>query len=112
MTYNKLTLLALLAVMAISGCAKPPDNSAAGGGPSADAGSRPSTPDPRIAQAVKDKFAADSELKGEKIGVEVKDGRVMLTGTVSSDLKRIRAEDTARAVDDVFGVDAEKLVVK
>ncbi len=112
MTYNKFVLVALLFAVAIPGCAKPPDNLAAGGGAAADAGSRPSTPDPKIAQAVKDKFAADSELKGEKIGVEVKDGRVMLTGTVSSDLKKIRAEDTARAVDDVFGVDAEKLVVK
>ena len=112
MAYRKLTLLAALLACSITGCTKPTDESS-GASPAAEsAAARPSTPDNKIAQAVKEKFATDSELKGEKIDVQVKDGRVTLTGTVSSDLKRIKAEDAARAVDDVFGVDAEKLVVK
>ena len=112
MTHRALTLMAAMLACSITGCTKPTDD-ASGGGPTAVSGAaKPSTPDDKIAQAVKEKIAADSELKGEKIDVQVKDGRVALTGTVSSDLKRIKAEDAARAVDDVFGVDAEKLVVK
>ena len=102
----------LLGALLLSGCTKPQETSA-GNGPAAGVSqAKPNTPDEKIASAVKGKLAADSELKNEKIEVSVRDGRVTLTGEVSSDAARIKAEDTARGVDDVFGVDAEKLVTR
>jgi osmotically-inducible protein OsmY len=73
---------------------------------------QPATPDAKLAVAVKAKFAATPELKNENIQVEVKDAGVILNGTVSSDAVRIKAEDTARDVPDVYRVDAEKLIAK
>lgn len=94
------------------GCTKPEQDSVGSNAADSKALSKPATPDAKIESMVKGKFIADSELKNEKIQVSVKDGRVTLTGEVSSDAVRIKAEDTARSVDDVFGVDAEKLVSK
>ena len=107
-----LIMLAVVISIAICGCTKPPGNSP-GAVSSAEAGAaKPAASDEKIAEAVKTKFAADPKLKGEKINVEVKDARVKLTGTISSDFAQIRAEDTAQEVDDGFGVDAEKLVAR
>ena len=109
-------LFTLTAVLIISaGCAKPADTApTSGGGPMQTSdGSKPGASDDTILKAVKDKFAADSDLSKEKIDIQVKDGRVALSGTVSSDAIKIKAEDTARdASDDVFGVEADKLVPK
>lgn len=94
----------------LTGCTKPEETGAASSGAGAEQ-LKPTSPDDKIAKDVKSKFAKDPELAKEKIDVTVKDGRVLLAGTVSSDAIRMKAEDTARSLDDVFGVDAEKLVV-
>lgn len=99
-----------MTILALPGCVKPEEKAGEPG--AAAAGARPTTPDDKIAAAVKEKFAADPDLKKESIQVAVKDGRVTLTGTTSSDAAKIKAEDAARAVNDVFGVDAEKLVAR
>ncbi|NLI01060.1 MAG: BON domain-containing protein [Chthonomonadales bacterium] len=72
----------------------------------------PAMSDDKILAEVKKAFSADPVLQNEKIEIAVKDGRVTLTGSVSSGEVRIKAEDTARAVPEVFGVDAEKLIAQ
>jgi len=73
---------------------------------------KPQQSDDAILKAVKGAFAKDPALSREKIDVTVKDGRVTLTGTVSSTALKIRAEDLAREVPEVFGVDAERLMAR
>jgi osmotically-inducible protein OsmY len=115
--WNRAALAAALVVLCASGC-KGPDKDAATtvgstGGAAASAGqTAPASPDDKLKEAVKAKFAADPQLKGETISIEVRDGRVYLEGTASSDAVRIQAENVAREVPDVFGVDAEKLAAK
>jgi hypothetical protein len=103
-----IALFVLLVFMA-PGCTKPPEKEA---GPEAGSQLKPATGDDEILKAVKDKFAADGDLKKEPIRVAVKDGRVILSGTVSNDGVRAKADTVVREVDDVYGVDAEKLVTK
>jgi len=100
----------------IGGCAKPSEPTAGGDsqavGSSANSGLKPTSTDDSIKAAVEKKIKESPDLKGEKVEVSVKDGRVTLTGTVSSQEKRILVEDLVRGVDDVFGVDGENLVAK
>lgn len=100
---------ALAAAVALAGCSAPPARPAAGAAPGV---SKPATSDDRIAAAVRQKFAASPALKNETITVKVRDGRVSLSGTVTDGMARIEAENVARSVGDVFGVDAENLLTK
>jgi len=105
-------VLPAIVALSIAGCPKPAAEQGTGGTQPPVGVARPSSSDGRIAAAVKAKLAGDSSLRAERIDVTVKDGRVALSGTVSDGSIRIQAESAARSVDDVFGVDAEKLVVK
>ncbi len=93
------------------GCARAPQQSPATA-PEAVGAQKPPLTDEQILAEVKKLFAADPELAREKIEITVKDGRVTLAGHVSSGEVRIKAEDKARAHPEVFGVDAEKLLVQ
>jgi osmotically-inducible protein OsmY len=102
--------------LVLNGCTKPAEDSGAttsgGKGPDSSAGLRPATGDDKIKSAVLAKLASDPKTKNEKVDVEVKDGRVTLKGTVSSDAAKIALEDAVRDAPDVFGVSAEGLTVK
>jgi osmotically-inducible protein OsmY len=106
---RKWIVLGALIVLVAPGCTKPVEKETGG---RAESQMKPESGDDKIAKAVKDKFAADAKLKSEPIEVAVKDGRVTLNGTVSDDSVRAKADELAREVPDVFGVDAEKLVTK
>jgi len=104
--------VAALAMVAMGlGCARP--DGARNAAADATSGSKaPTKSDADILADVKRAFAADPDLRKQKIQVEVKDGRVTLVGTVDDGAVRIKAEDKARAVPEVFGVDAERLLVE
>ena len=111
---RRIAALAMLVALACSmaGCTKPAGEPAAGGSGQAAGAAKPASTDDKIAAAVKAKLAADPGLSKETIAVSVKDGRVALSGTVTDGSARIQAENVARSVPEVFGVDAEKLVAK
>jgi len=104
--------VAALAMVATGlGCARP--DGARSSAVDATSGSKaPTRSDANILAEVKRVFAADPDLRKQNIQVEVKDGRVTLVGTVDDGAVRIKAEDKARAVPEVFGVDAERLLVE
>jgi osmotically-inducible protein OsmY len=68
--------------------------------------------DGKLKSDLEAKFKADRALAKEDIEVAVKDGRVTLSGEVSSTEVKVKAEDTARAMPDAFGVTVEGLVAK
>lgn len=102
---------ALVGVVALcASCGKPNEGTAR---VAAEAGGQPSArSDEQILGEVKKAFAADPDLKDEPIDISVKDGRVSLKGEVSSAEIRVKAEDMARSVPEVAGVDAEGLVIR
>lgn len=106
---------ALLAVcllaLVVGGCVARQTDAASGSGKGSHA-LTPTQGDEALLAAVQKAFADDPVLSKEKIDISVKDGRVILTGKVSSGEVRIRAEDTARSVPEVFGVDAEQLLLE
>lgn len=109
--------LALCLILA--GCTEPqnPTGPAAGttgsAGPAqTEGGSKPAVGDDKIKEEVKKAFASDPELSKETIEIDVKDGRVILKGTVSSSQVKLKAEDAARKVPEVFGVDTGDLLLK
>jgi len=103
---------ALGALIALCGSCGKPQNGGAGSDAQEVGAQRPAIADEQILAEVKKAFAADPDLRKETIEVTVKDGRVTLVGFVSSGEVRIRAEDKVRSQPEVFGVDAEKLIVK
>jgi osmotically-inducible protein OsmY len=105
--------LSLVAALSAICCGCAPSRPSSNTGPNAAQGAKaPAKSDAEILADVKRVYAADPDLSKEKIQVEVKDGRVTLTGVVSDGAVRIRAEDKARSVQEVFGVDAERLIVR
>ncbi|MCX6361392.1 MAG: BON domain-containing protein [Armatimonadetes bacterium] len=103
---------AMLCGAALAGCAKPADPSTSG--PEAST-SRPdvvAANDGKLKSDLEAKFKADPVLAKAGIKVEVKDGRVILSGQVAGTDVKVKAEDTARAMPDAFGVSAEGLVAK
>jgi osmotically-inducible protein OsmY len=105
--------------MITAGCTEPqnptgaPAGSPGGAGQAqTDTGMKPAVGDDKIKEEVKKAFAGDPELSKETIEVDVKDGRVILKGTVSSSQVKMKAEDTARNVPEVFGVDTGDLLLK
>ena len=109
---RRLGLLAMSGLIVLFvACGKPQNGG--GGAASQEVGApKPARTDEQISADVKKVFATDPELAKEKIEITVKDGRVILVGEVTSGEVRIKAEDKARAVPEVFGVDAEKLLAK
>ncbi len=103
-------LMAISSLGVLMGCVKPDDTPA----PTAqsEAAARPAASDDKLLASVRETLAAEPLLKGEKIEVTVKDGTVALSGTVATGAAKMKAEDLARSVPEVFGVDAEKLFSK
>ncbi len=64
---------------------------------------RPS--DDAIAKDIQNKLAADSETKDAQVNVAVKDGKVTLTGKVSTPAVQQKVEQIAREEPDIAGVD-------
>jgi hypothetical protein len=64
---------------------------------------RPS--DDAIAKDIQNKLAADSETKDAQVNVAVKDGKVTLTGRVSTPAVQQKVEQIAREEPDIAGVD-------
>lgn len=103
-------ILTASAAVLLAGCTKPegkPQTSE-----TTTAADKPAASDAALLDAVKKALAADTALATEKIQVSVKDGRVTLVGKVTKPENRLRAEDLARGVPEVFGVDAERLVAQ
>ncbi len=104
--------LSALCATVLAGCTKPTEPASTG--PEA-AASRPDVVagnDGKLKSDLEAKFKADRALAKEDIEVAVKDGRVTLSGEVSSTEVKVKAEDTARAMPDAFGVTVEGLVAK
>ncbi len=109
----------LVFCMGLAGCTEPqnPTGPPAGtpsssGQAQTDTSMKPAVTDDKIKEEVKKAFASDPELSKETIEIEVKDGRVFLKGTVTSSQVKMKAEDTARNVPEVFGVDTGDLLLK
>lgn len=66
--------------------------------------------DDTIVDQVKVKIAGDSEIGGQLIQVDAHEGKVVLTGKVSSEKFKTKAERVAKKVRGVTGVD-NKLIV-
>lgn len=66
--------------------------------------------DDMLVDQVKVRIADDSEIGGQPIQVDVHNGVVVLTGKVSSDKFKAKAEKVAKRVKGVTGVD-NKLVI-
>lgn len=66
--------------------------------------------DAAITTSIKAKYLADDTLKGLDISVDTEQGVVMLTGSVQSDAAKDLAEQIARDVDGVTGVNNELTV--
>jgi len=64
---------------------------------------RPS--DDAIAKDIQNKLAADSETKDAQVNVAVKDGKVTLTGKVSTPAAQQKVKQIAREEPDIAGVD-------
>ncbi len=66
---------------------------------------KPPITDDIIVDQVKVKLADDSEVGGQPINVDAHGGTVVLTGKVTNDKMREKAEKIARKVKGVVGVD-------
>ena len=66
--------------------------------------------DDTIVDQVRVKIADDSEIGGQPIQVDSHDGKVVLTGKVSNDKLKVKAEKVAKKVKGVMAVD-NKLVI-
>jgi hyperosmotically inducible periplasmic protein len=75
------------------------------------AGSKP-VDDAYLTDAIRTRLAADQIVKGGAIEVTVKDGAVILKGTVEEDKQRSKAEKIAKKVNGVKSVDNEIVVHK
>lgn len=62
--------------------------------------------DARIVATIKSKLALDRDLSASAIDVSCVDGRVTLSGTVTSDLLAERAAELARTTEGVVAVDS------
>jgi len=68
--------------------------------------------DSAIHAKVKTALLNDPVVSGTKIGVEVDRGTVVLNGVVNGDVEKRKAEDIARGVDGVKGVENDIIVRK
>ena len=66
--------------------------------------------DDMLVDQVRVKLASDSEVGGQPIQVDVHNGMVVLTGKVTSEKLKIKAEKVAKKVKGVTGVD-DKLII-
>jgi hypothetical protein len=69
---------------------------------------RPS--DDAIAKDIQNKLAADSETKDAQVNVAVKDGKVTLTGKVSTPAAQQKVEQIAREEPEIAGVDDQTTI--
>lgn len=77
----------------------------------ASAASKPVTDD-FLTDTIRSRLAADQTVKGGAIEVTVKDGAVVLKGTVEEDRQKSKAEKIAKKVSGVKSVDNEIVVHK
>lgn len=109
--------MCLLLVLLV-GCTKPGDDanepSATSSGKAGSAGKvdTSAATDEKLKTDVTKKITDDAALKSEPITVEVKDGFVSLSGTVSTNEVKVKAESLVRDMEGVNGVRADKLVAK
>lgn len=96
----------------LAGCAKPVEPASTGPEAAASSPDVVAANDGKLKVDIEAKFKSDPLLAKEPIKVAVKDGRVILSGEVSSPEVKVKAEDTARAMPDAFGVTVEGLVAK
>lgn len=68
--------------------------------------------DVATADRVKTALAEDPRLAGRQVNVSVKNGVVMLSGTVESTHDLLIVEGDVKAVPGVVGVDEEELVIR
>lgn len=112
---SKNLLAAVTAAIAIilfaGGCRTSPGAAATNEKPAATS-AMPEKSDAELLKEVQEVFRQDPVLSKEKIAITVQDARITLVGEVSSGEVRIRAEEKAREIPDVYGVDTERLVVK
>jgi len=73
------------------------------------AGGKPVTDD-FLTDTIRSRLAADQIVKGGAIEVTVKDGAVILKGTVEEDKQKSKAEKIAKKVSGVKSVDNEIVV--
>ena len=57
-----------------------------------------------LVDTIRQKLAADQVVKGGAIAVDVKDGNVVLSGTVEEDRQKVKAEKIAKKVSGVKSV--------
>lgn len=74
----------------------------------------PPKPDPNkeLAARVKRALEGEAKIQAAAIDVTASDGRVTLWGTTTTDAERRRAENVAKKVEGVSGVDNQLKVVK
>ena len=68
--------------------------------------------DAYLTDTIRSRLAADQTVKGGAIDVTVKDGAVILKGTVEEDKQKSKAEKIAKKVSGVKSVDNEIVVHK
>ncbi len=72
---------------------------------------KPPLSDDALNDKIKMKLAADAEVKGGGLGIDVKDGAVTLSGKVETDKQKSKAEKLARKVSGVKSVENQIQVV-
>ena len=68
------------------------------------------TSDDTIAKDIQNKVAADSETKDAQVDVAVKDGKVTLSGKVSTPAAQQKVEQIAREEPEIAGVDDQTTI--
>lgn len=99
----KKMLAAVVAAMAVAGCAGMGGDRSAGQGTSRTAGEM--VDDAAILAQIKTQLAADPDLSALKINVDSKQGAVRLSGEVKTLALRRKAETLARGIRGVKSVD-------
>jgi hypothetical protein len=94
--------------------APPPQASAPTPPPKPEVKPEPPKPDPNqeLAARVKRALEGEAKIQAAAIDVQARDGRVTLWGTAATDAERRRAENVAKKVEGVAGVDNQIKVVK
>ena len=69
-------------------------------------------PNQELAARVKRALESEAKIQAAAIDVQARDGRVTLWGTAATDAERRRAENVAKKVEGVAGVDNQIKVVK
>ncbi|HYF16830.1 MAG TPA: BON domain-containing protein [Ramlibacter sp.] len=99
-----LIVAAMTAAVALAGCGT------MGGGAGGTRSAGQVVDDATIATKLKAAYAADPELSALKINVDMDKGNVRLKGEVKSMALRRKAEDTARKIEGVKGVDNQLVI--